>query len=146
MAWSNEAHPPEGVGTLFLERGNHLGDGIGKVLALAGRDPAEPDAVGIKAHLLEDGVEDGDTAAGFEVAGLVVAVAGVAAADEDAIGAFEEGLGDVDGVEAAGAHEADDADVGRVLDARGAGKVGAGVGAPVAQKGDDPRFEFGFGQ
>ena len=74
------------------------------------------------------------------VAGDVVAVADVAAAHHHAVGAPGEGGHDELGVDAPRAHHADDVDVGRVLEARGAGVVGAGVRAPVAEKRDDARL------
>ena len=91
--------------------------------------------------LLQHPLQQAEAAQGLVVAFLVVAVAGVAAADEHAVGALGEGLQDELRVEAAGAHDPDDAHVGRVRHARGAGQVGRGVGAPVAEEGDDAGLE-----
>ena len=90
---------------------------------------------------LEELPEDGEAAPRVVVAGGVVAVGRVAAGDDDAVGAALEGLEDEERVDAAGAGQAHDAHVGRHLQAAGAGQVGPGVGAPVADEGGDLRLE-----
>src|ERR1022692_2227051 len=72
-----------------------------------------------------------------EIALLVVAVAGMAAAHEDAIGALGERLDDQIRVDHAGAHHAHHADAGRILDARNTGQVVAGIRAPVTAESDN---------
>jgi len=66
----------------------------------------------------------------------------VSPTDEDTVGALGEGVDDEIGVDHAGAHDPDDAAVGRILDPRDPGQIGAGIGAPVAEKGDDQGFEL----
>ena len=78
---------------------------------------------------------------GLAVAVDVVAVAGVAAADEDAVCAVGERGDDEGGVDAAAAHHADHFDVGRVGGVRLPGTVGARVRAPRAQYAENPRLE-----
>jgi hypothetical protein len=68
----------------------------------------------------------------------------VSPTDQDAIGPLGEGVDDEIGVDHAGAHDPDDEAVGRILDPRNPRQVSAGVGAPVAEKGDDQRFELVF--
>ena len=76
----------------------------------------------------------------------VMAIARMAAADEHAVGAFGEGLEDELRVHAARAHQADDPDIRGVFQARDAGQVGGGVGAPVAEKSHDSRLPGGDGR
>ena len=97
--------------------------------------------LGVDADEVQELAEDGEAAPGVVVAGRVVAVGRVAAGDDHAVGAALERLEDEERVDAAGAGQADDAHVGRHLQAAGAGQVGAGVGAPVADEGDDSRLE-----
>ena len=65
----------------------------------------------------------------------------MAAAKDHAVRAALERAQDEHGVHAAGAGNADDLDVGGVIQAVGTRKVRAGVGAPVAAKGNDLGFE-----
>src|ERR1019366_8338058 len=62
----------------------------------------------------------------FQIAFLIVAVAVMTAAHEDAIGALGERLDYQIRVDHARAHHANHADAGRILDARNTGQVGAG--------------------
>jgi len=68
----------------------------------------------------------------------------VAAPDQHAVCPLQQHLEHVGGIEGAGAHHADDADIGGILDPRGPGQIGPGVGAPVAEKGDDLWLEGGI--
>jgi hypothetical protein len=61
---------------------------------------------------------------------------------EDAVRALGEGVDNEIGVNHTGAHDPNDAAVGRVLDPGDPGQISAGVGAPVAEKGDDQGFEL----
>ena len=89
------------------------------------------------AHVLEHPLQHLEAAEHLVVAFDVVAVAGMAAADEHAVSAPGQRIQDELRIHAAGAHQPDDADVGGVLQPRHAGEVGGGVGAPVAEEGDD---------
>ena len=66
-----------------------------------------------------------------------MAIAGVAAGDDDAVGAVSERLQKQHEVDSPCAGQTDHPDIGRVLDAAGPGQVGAGVRTPVADEGDD---------
>ena len=67
-----------------------------------------------------------------------MAVAGrMAAGNDHAVGAFGESLEDEGRLDAPRAHEPDDVHVGRLLHAGDAGRVGRGVGAPVAEETHD---------
>ena len=61
----------------------------------------------------------------------------MAAADEDSVRPLGECINHQVGMHHARAHDADDADAGRILDAGNARQVCAGVGAPVATQGND---------
>ena len=118
-----------------------LVDDVGPLAALGGRHPREGDAPGLDAQEREQLAEHAEAPPGVVVAGGVVAVGRMAAADDHAVGAALEGLDDEQRVDAAGAGQADDAHVARHVQAAGAGQVGAGVGAPVAHEGGDARLE-----
>src|SRR5699024_3078755 len=79
---------------------------------------------------------------GVVVDGGVVAVAGVAAAEDHAVRAPLEGPENEHRVQAAGAGNADDLHIGRVLEPVGAGEVGARVGAPVAAESHNGRLKL----
>src|SRR5512137_1372795 len=105
-----------------------LGGGVDQLRplgALGGRDPGELDAAHVDAQEIEQAAEDDPAPAGVEIAAAVVAVVGMAAGDDDAVGAVGERLQQQHEVDAPGAGEADDGDLRRVLHAAGAGQVGA---------------------
>ena len=68
----------------------------------------------------------------------------VAAGDEHAIGPVLEGFKDEGGVDSTAAHNADDSDVGGVLESADTGEVGTGVATPVTEETDDERLEFRY--
>ncbi len=85
----------------FLELGHRshgadlfgqVGDHFDPFAPFGGRDPGELQAVQIDSDELQQFPEGGESAAGVEVAGDVVAVARVAAGDQDAVGPLLEGL------------------------------------------------------
>ena len=77
----------------------------------------------------------------LQVALLVVAVSGMTAAHEDAIGALGERLDYEIGMYHARAHDADDTNARWVLAAGHARQIRACIGAPVATQGDNQRFK-----
>ena len=118
-----------------------LGDDAGELVALGRRDPLETHAAVLEAELLEQLLHERVAAGRAVVAVDVVAVTGVAAGDDHAVGALGEGLHDVRGFDAARAVGLDGHHVRRVLEACRAGQVGAVVAAPTAQEPDQPWFE-----
>jgi hypothetical protein len=66
----------------------------------------------------------------------------VSPTQEDTIRPLGEGVDDQVGVHHTGAHDPDDSAVGRILDSRYPGQISAGIGAPVAEKSDDPRLKW----
>ncbi len=111
--------------------------------ALRGGNPLQAHALVFDAHVAQEALEHLKAAHGLVVALAIVAVAQMAAADEHAVRALGQRVQNELRVHAAGAHEADDADVGGVLEARDAGQVGGGVGTPVAEERDDARLPIG---
>ena len=109
--------PPDVLGDL----GHHLG----KARPLRGRHPGELHAPLLDAQVFQIALQQGEAPPREIVAGQIVAVARVAAGDQHAIGALAQRLHDKHGVHPPRAGHADDAHVGRVLDARRAGQVGA---------------------
>ena len=101
----------------------------------------EMDAPDVDAQRVEQFAEEHPAAPGVVVAGRVVAIARMAAGDQHGVGAHLERLDDQVEVDAAGAGQADDAHVGRILQPVRAGQIGAQVRTPVADVGDDFRLE-----
>ena len=88
------------------------------LLTLGGGDPLQAQSVRFDPHVREDAPEHPDAPGRLVVPFLVMAVAGVAAADQDAVGALGERVQDELGIEPARAHDPDDAHVGGVGHAR----------------------------
>jgi plasmid stability protein len=135
-----------------LDLGGHFVDDGFDLVALGGGNPLEAHALLLDAQVLEHALEQLKAAEHLVVALDVMAVARMAAADQHAVGALGEGVEDELRIDAARAHQADDAHVRRVLQARHAGEVRRGVGAPVAEERHDAgslgfRYsDFGFFQ
>jgi hypothetical protein len=64
----------------------------------------------------------------------------VAAGDEYAVRPIHQSLHDEQGIDPTGARDPDDAQVGRLLEARHTSGIGATIGAPVTQKTDYPQL------
>ena len=112
-------------------------------LALGGGDPFKAHALRLDAHVGEHPFQKLKAAQHLVVALDVVAIPGVAAADDDAVGSPGQGIEDELGIDPAGAHEPDHADVGGVLQPRHAGEVRGRIGAPVAEERNDARLPRG---
>ncbi|VBB43355.1 hypothetical protein TRIP_B250416 [uncultured Desulfatiglans sp.] len=123
------------------ERLGVLPDVLGEELALRRAHPAEADPVLSETRRLEEGLDRLHLARRVDITRLVMAFPDVSAGDEDAVEAAPEPLDDVDGVHPAGAHHADGPEGRRVLDPRDPGEVRPGIGAPVAEKRENFRFE-----
>ena len=70
-------------------------------------------------------------------------VADVSAGYQDAVSPFQESLEQKAVIDPAGAHEPDQTNIGRILDAGHPRQIGPGIGAPVADEGQYLGF-FGF--
>ncbi|VTR66560.1 hypothetical protein DESC_480270 [Desulfosarcina cetonica] len=111
--------------------------------SVAGADPGETQAPGVDAEAGQNLLEQFHPSPRLEVAVDVVAVAGMAAADQNAVSPFQKSLDHVLRVHHARAHHPDQADVLGVGQPGSAGQIGGGVGAPVTHKGNDGGFERG---
>ncbi len=118
-----------------------LGDDFLEPAAFGSRDPFETHAVAIDTQLLKQQLRQGHAAHALVVPFDVVAVAGMTAADQHAVGAAPEGVEDKCRIDPTGAHHANAGHIGRIVHARSAGQIGAGIAAPVAEKADNSRFK-----
>jgi hypothetical protein len=90
--------------------------------------------------VLHEVLEQGEFAASVVITFQVMAFAGMSPGDPDAVGSLPQRGQEEVGAHPSGAGDADDPDVGRVLHAADAGKVGGAVAAPVAKECEDSRF------
>jgi hypothetical protein len=132
----------DGIGTHLLQVIDHLGNRVCKELSFAGADPFEPDPIICKAHLVEDALQDGYPSPSFVISRLIMAVSGMTPSDQHAICSVDEGFEDIDRIHRSRTHQMNDADIGRILLPRGAGQICSRIGAPVAEKSDNPRFKL----
>src|SRR3990167_4918511 len=138
---SHRPRLPHRIRAEFLESGHHFGHRHGKALPLARADPAQPHAPLVEPCRFQNLVQRHVPAAGLVIAGLIMTVARMAAANEHAVRAFDQRLERVHRVHRAAAHQPHAAHVRRILQPRRAGQVCTRVRAPVAEKRDDTGFE-----
>ena len=112
-------------------------------LAFRSGNPGVLEASVVDAEDGEELLQDLEPATGVEVACGIMAVIGVAAGDEHAVGAIDKGPQNKEGINASRAGDADNPEVSGLLRARDASRIGAPVGAPVAQESDNPEL-FAF--
>ena len=127
-------------GSYFL---GHPGDLVGQADALGGAGPHELEPPRLDAEGLDRALQQLEAAQGLVVLLDVVAFAGMAAAHENRVGAFGEGLEHERGIQPTRAHQPDQPNVGLVLGPSRAGQVRGPVAAPVAGEADDDRLEGG---
>ena len=113
---------------------------LGKACALGGADPFHSKTIPGHTQIVEHTQEQRHAAAGEVIARGIVAIAGMAAAQDDTIGATSEGPQNKQGINPAGTGNLDDFDIGRVIFAGRAGAVSTSVAAPITAKGHDFRF------
>ena len=113
---------------------------LGKARALGGADPFHSKAVSRHTQIIEHAQEQRHAAAGKVIARGIMTITGVAAAQDDTIGATSEGPQNKQGINPAGTGNLDDFDIGRVIFAGRAGAVSTSVAAPITAKGHDFRF------
>ena len=123
-----------------MDAGGEVGHHVLPARAFGCGDPGVLEAVGIDADDREELLEQLQAAAGKEIARGIVAVPGVAAGNEHAVGAVHQRLEHEQRVDAPGAWDTDDTEVRRLRGTGSAGSVGAAVGTPVAQEPDDTEF------
>ena len=115
----------------------HLVYQLCKLFPFAGADPFQFQPFRLNPHLGDVFFHQLEPAQAFVITGLVMAVAGMATANEHPVGALLESGQDEGRVDPSRAHDADDADVRGIAHPGGTRKVGAGVRAPVAKKRND---------
>src|ERR1017187_8314438 len=126
---------------------NWLGEAaynLGESWAFRRRNPFQVKTLFFESEVGQHQAESVRSFLSLHVAVLVVAVAGMTAAHEDAVGALGQRLDHQVGMDHARAHHANHAEAGRVLDARNTSQIGAGIGAPVATESEDQRLKVIF--
>ena len=123
--------------TQLLHLLRELPDYLRKPRPFGRRNPLEAKALFLDTEIREHQLDGFRTFFGFEIALLIVTISRMAAADKDTVRPLGEGINHQVGMHHSRAHDADDADAGRVLGAGDAGQVCAGIGAPVATQRDD---------
>jgi hypothetical protein len=130
------AQGPQGLG--------HFRHHVGEFLGLRGRNPLNPEALRFQAEVFQHHVNSFRSALGFFITFQVMTFAQVSPADQDAVGAFGEGVHHQVGVDHARTHYPDNAAVGGILNPGDPGQVRPGIGTPVAAESDDQRFVLIF--
>ena len=91
---------------------------LGEAYAFAGRDPFQAQPVRVDADVLQDALGDEAVTQGVVIAfRVVVTVAQMAAADKHGVGLLGEGAQDELQIDPARAHQADHAQIRRILEA-----------------------------
>ena len=133
-----------GAGTQLPQEFRHIGHNVGEFLGLGGGNPLQTEALRLQSEVFQHEVDAFRPALCFYITFQVMTFAQVSPTQEDTIRPLGEGVDDQVGVHHTGAHDPDDSAVGRILDSRYPGQVSAGIGAPVAEKSNDQRFELVF--
>jgi hypothetical protein len=123
---------------------SHVRHHVRKFLGFRGRNPLNPEALRFQAEVFQHHLNTFCAALGFFITFQVMTFAQVSPTDQDAVGAFGEGVDHQVGVDHARAHHPDDAAVGGILNPGDPGQIRPGIGAPVAAKRHDQRFVLVF--
>ena len=126
----------------FADGFHHVGDGVRQGPRHGGGNVDHAEAFLFQADLGQHVAGVIDPAFGAEVAFHEMAAAFEAAGHQHAVRAVLERLHEVFGLQPARAGGADDADVGRILDAHGPRQIRRRIGAVVAAKGHDLGFKY----
>ena len=125
---------------LLRDLGDKAVHHVDKALAFSRRDPLHARALLLHAQIIEQREQQRHAAPGVVIARAVVAVAGMAAAEDDAVGPALERAQDEQRIDTARARHADDLHFGGIGKPVRPRQVGARVRAPVAAEGDDLRL------
>ena len=120
-----------------------LGEGLHHMLpalAFGSGHPGVLETTVVDAEHGQELLQHFQAAAGVEVARGIVAVARMAAGDQHAVSAVEQGFHDEERIDAARAGDADDTQVGGLSRTGRTGGVGTAVGTPVAEKTHNSQF------
>ncbi len=118
-------------------RFNHLADDPAELFPFSGRNIIQPAALFFDPQLFQHQVQHAVALQGAAVPLFVVAVTRVAGQDYNTVGTFYKCGKNELRIDPAAAHDPDDLDIGRIRLLHPARLVGAGIGAPVAEKSDD---------
>ncbi len=131
-----------GVGSQGSNFFGKTGHNRGKPRGFGRRHPLDGKAIGVDAKILQDELDGFGTRKGLVITIQVMTFPEVSAHDDDAVGAFVQGIHHQVRVDHSRAHHPDRSHVGRILQPRYAGQIAPGIGTPVAEKADDLRFEL----
>ena len=124
-------------GPRLLDSGSHLADYLRPLVTFGGRHPGEVEAPEIDADKIQQRSEDGEPPPRHQIPLDVVTVSGMTARNQHPVGALLESLEDHQRAHSASTGKPHQAHAGGVLETGGAGHVGAGIGAPITDQGDD---------
>jgi len=132
----------DGAWSEFFDRIYHVRDDSRPLRAFGCGYKGHPEPAVVKPDTLHEPLDHEHPLCCLEVAFKVVAVAEVASGDKHPVSAIGKCLEHEQRVETPGTHRAYDPDIRGVLDTATAGKIGAGIGAPVADHTKDLGFPF----
>ena len=124
-------------GAELMDAGGKVGDHFLPSLAFGSGNPGIFKAGRVNTHDGQELLEDFQTAAGIEVAGGIMAVAGMAAGNQHAVRTVHQRLENEQRIDAPRTGDADDAQVRRLGGAGRSRRIRPAVGTPVAQKAHD---------
>jgi len=128
---------PVGTNSQLLHLLRELSHHLRESRPLGGGDPLQAKALLLDTEIRQHQLNGFRAFFGFVIALLVVTIAMMTAANEDAVRPLGERVNDQVGMHHARTHDPDDPNAGRILGAGNACQVGAGIGAPVTAQGDD---------
>jgi len=138
--WLTFPNPCNGDPPEFFELFDKGANLFGKRCALRGGNPLEPQAGLINPQQPQQFPGFFNDSPASNITLQVMTVADVSAGHQYAVGAFQKRLEQKAVIYPAGAHQADQPDIGRILHAGRPGQIRPGIGAPVADKGEDVGF------
>jgi hypothetical protein len=116
-------------------------NGLGKLDAVTGTDPGQPEPLIFKAELVKDLLEKLDSPPSLKISVDIMAVSGVTPTNKDGIGPLKHGLDHIFGVNHAGTHDPNQPHIGRISQSGSSGQIRSSVCTPVANKSNDRGFE-----
>jgi hypothetical protein len=116
-------------------------NGLGKLNAVTGADPGQPEPLISKAELGNDLFEKFDPPSSLKISVNIMTISGVTSTDKNGIGPFKERLDHIFGVDHAGTHDPNQPHIGRISQSGSSSQVRSSVRAPVANKSNDCGFE-----
>lgn len=108
---------------------------------LGRRDPFQGEPFRMDPKIRQNTPDQVEFVDGLVITVPVMALAQVSAADKNAVCPVNETVYEKQGINATGAHDPNDPDMGRILESGYSGRVRCGIAAPMAQKAEDSGFE-----